>query len=172
MRTILVAGFLACLATAPAGFADEPAAEPAATVGKVTNLPLPRFVSLKSSEANVRRGPSLSHRIDWVFRHRDMPLSVTAEYENWRRVEDEDGQGGWIHYSLLSGVRTVVVTAAMADLMPDPDDTGQIVARAEAGAIGRLLACVPDWCRVSAGGEKGWLRKSDIWGVTEAEIFE
>ena len=33
-------------------------------IGPETNLPMPRFVSLKASESNVRRGPSLSHRID------------------------------------------------------------------------------------------------------------
>ena len=70
--------------------------------GSSTNLPVPRFVSLKSSEGNVRRGPSLEHRIDWVFRHRDMPLRITGEFGHWRRVEDNEGQGGWIHYSLLS----------------------------------------------------------------------
>ncbi|MGL4278966.1 MAG: SH3 domain-containing protein, partial [Albidovulum sp.] len=71
------------------GAADQAAGETVAEVrGAVTNLPLPRYVSLKAAEANARRGPSLDHRIDWVFRHRDMPLKVTAEFENWRRVED------------------------------------------------------------------------------------
>ena len=56
--------------------------------GPVTGLPLPRYVSLKASEANVRRGPSLTHRIDWVFKRRDMPLRITAEFGHWRRVED------------------------------------------------------------------------------------
>ena len=87
----------------------------AAELGQVTNLPVPRFVSLKAANGNVRRGPSLTHRIDWVFNQRDMPLRITAEYDNWRRVEDRDGMGGWMHYSLLSGTRTV--------LMPDPNQT-------------------------------------------------
>ena len=68
-------------------------------LGPETNLPMPRFVSLKASEANVRRGPSLTHRIDWVFKRRDMPLQVVAEYGHWRRVIDRDGQGGWVHYT-------------------------------------------------------------------------
>ena len=48
--------------------------------GPVTNLPLPRFVSLKAAEGNVRRGPSLTHRIDWVYKRRNMPLRITAEH--------------------------------------------------------------------------------------------
>lgn len=81
--------------------------------GSVTNFPIPRYVSMKASEANVRRGPSLSHRIDWVFKRRDMPLQVVAEHGHWRRVLDRDGLGGWIHYSLISGTRTVIVEEDM-----------------------------------------------------------
>jgi SH3-like domain-containing protein len=133
-------------------------------------MPLPRFVSLKGDEGNARRGPGLSHRIDWVFSHRDMPLLVTAEFGHWRRVEDRDGQGGWIHYSLLSGLRTVMVTEDMADLHRNPDPGSQVVARAENGVIGRLGDCTVDWCDISAGGQDGWVAKSDIWGVWPDEI--
>lgn len=140
--------------------------------GPVTNLPLPRYVSLKSSEGNARRGPSLGHRIDWVFRHRDMPLRITDEYENWRRVEDRDGAGGWVHYTLLSGSRTVLVQVKIADLHADADDSAEIIARAESGVIARLGACLPDWCRINAGGESGWVRKTDIWGVDADELRE
>ena len=138
--------------------------------GPVTNLPLPRYVSLKGGEGNARRGPSLSHRIDWVFRHAGMPLRVTAEFGHWRRVEDQDGAGGWVHYSLLSGVRTAIVHKDMLDLMAKPEARANVVARAEAGAIVRLHECNIDWCRVSGGGEKGWVPKSTIWGADPDEI--
>ena len=140
--------------------------------GPVTNLPLPRYVSLKTDEGNVRRGPSLSHRIDWVFTHRSMPLRITAEFGHWRRVEDNEGQGGWIHYSLLSGVRTVLIEENMAELHTRPDGDAPIVAKAEAGVIARLGACNADWCEVSADGDDGWVPKSEIWGVDPDEIRE
>jgi SH3-like domain-containing protein len=140
--------------------------------GAVTNLPLPRFVSLKAAEGNVRRGPSLSHRIDWVFRHRDMPLLVTAEFGHWRRVEDAEGQGGWIYYSLLSGSRTVSVAVDRAELRMRPDAEAPVVAEAKTGVIGRLGECGPDWCRVAAGGTKGWVVKSALWGVAPDELRE
>ena len=134
--------------------------------GKVTNLPIPRYVSLKASEGNVRRGPSLSHRIDWVFKRRDMPLEVTDEYGNWRRVRDRDGQGGWIHFSLLSGVRTVIVEEDMAALHMKPDAAAPVAARAEAGVIAELDECAADWCRIDADGYRGWVQRSALWGVT------
>lgn len=138
--------------------------------GSVTNLPLPRYVSLKASEGNARRGPSLSHRIDWVFQHRDMPLRIVAEYGHWRRVEDRDGAGGWVHYSLLSGVRTVVVTEDLAPLHLKPDQGAPVMAQAQSGAIARLGDCDANWCRISAAGQRGWVQKTALWGVEPNEV--
>ncbi|UZD92552.1 SH3 domain-containing protein [Cognatishimia activa] len=138
--------------------------------GPVTNLPMPRYVSLKAAKANVRRGPSLTHRIDWIFKRRDMPLVVTAEHGHWRRVQDRDGAGGWVHYSLLSGNRTVIVQADMLPLNMRPEPNTPMVAQLELGVVAHLGKCDPEWCRISAGGYKGWARKSDIWGVGPKEI--
>ena len=144
----------------------------AAERGPVTNLPMPRFVSLKAEEGNVRRGPSLSHRIDWVFTRRNMPLEITAEYGHWRRVRDRDGQGGWVHYSLLSGVRHVIVEADLTPLHVKPDAKSPVNAYAEASVVARLGSCGIDWCRVTANGSKGWVEKSGLWGVRPEEVRE
>ncbi|WP_421905763.1 SH3 domain-containing protein [Mameliella sp.] len=140
--------------------------------GPVTNLPLPRFVSLKASEGNVRRGPSLTHRIDWVYKRRGMPLEITAEHGHWRRVRDRDGAGGWVHYSLLSGARTVIVEQDMLSLHRRPDPDSVVVARLELGVIARLGDCGPDWCRLTADGYRGWVDKTALWGVGLDEIRE
>ena len=138
--------------------------------GPVTNLPLPRYVSMKAAEGNVRRGPSLTHRIDWVFKRRDMPLRITAEHGHWRRVEDRDGAGGWVHYALLSGVRTVLVERDMAPVFARADEASPVNANFELGVVARLGKCAHAWCRISAGGYKGWARKEDLWGVAADEI--
>ncbi|WP_417249564.1 SH3 domain-containing protein [Celeribacter sp.] len=155
--------------------ADAPAATTESASrprGSVTNLPIPRFVSLKANEANLRRGPSLSHRIDWVLKRRGYPLEVIAEYGHWRRVRDIDDATGWIHYTLISGVRTALVSAEMVDLHRRPLQTSAVVAQAEKGTVLRLLECERAWCRASAGGYKGWVAKTGIWGVYPAETLE
>ncbi len=160
--------------------ASEQAARPAARkeaecrpgFGCVTNLPLPRFVTLKGGEGNARRGPGLTHRIDWIFTRPGMPLKVTAEYDNWRRVEDQDGAGGWVHYALLSGVRSVLVTLDMAEMRASPSRDARVVAQAEMGVIARVQSCTLDWCRISSGGERGWVEKTALWGVGPEEIIE
>jgi SH3-like domain-containing protein len=155
----------------------QPATKAAATpcqpnIGCVTNLPLPRFVSLKGNEGNARRGPGLTHRIDWVFTRAGMPLRVTAEFENWRRVEDAEGAGGWVHYSLLSGVRTALVTLDMAEIRDAPDPAATVIAQAELGVIGRVLECRPGWCRLAMEGSRGWVETGAIWGVAADETFD
>jgi SH3-like domain-containing protein len=141
-------------------------------LGPETNLPLPRFVSLKSAEANARRGPSLSHRIDWVFVREDMPLQIVAEFGHWRRVIDRDGMGGWVHYSLLSGSRTVIIDQDLEPLYADASLDSRQVALLEAGVIARVEECTPGWCRLSAGGYRGWAPKTAFWGVAEGEVLD
>ena len=141
-----------------------------AKTGAVTNLPLPRYVSMKAAEGNARRGPSLTHRIDWVFKRRDMPLLITAEHGHWRRVEDRDGQGGWVHYSLLSGARTVIIEEKMLNIHSRPDTSAPINAALEAGVIARLGKCGPEWCHVKSGGFRGWALKGQLWGISAGEL--
>ncbi len=165
---------LGAAGTAPAPLVAGPTPEagPGQARGPVTNLPLPRFVSLKVDKANVRRGPSLAHRIDWVFTARGMPLIVVGEYGNWRRVQDRDGVGGWVHYALLSGARTVIVERDMTPLYQRRDPDSPINAYLEAGVIARVDQCGPLWCRLRAGGERGWTPHAGLWGVREGEVVD
>jgi len=142
------------------------------SLGPVTGFPLPRFVSIQASEAYARRGPSRSHRIDWVFQRRNMPMQVVAEHDHWRRVVDRDGAGGWMHYSLLSGVRTAIVEVDMVELHQRPDATSPVTAQAELGVIAFLDACNGTWCRLNVAGHRGWVPMDAIWGVEPDEVFD
>lgn len=161
---------------APAVPAPVAAAKPAVVRdpnrGAVTNLPLPRFVSLKGREGNARRGPGLTHRIDWVFTRAGMPLKITAEFEHWRRVEDAEGVGGWVHYSLLSGVRSALVAVDMAEFRARPADEAEVRFKAERNVVGWIDECQGEWCHLSVDGEDGWVRKAALWGVLPDETVE
>ena len=133
-------------------------------LGPVTNLPLPRFVSLKAAEVNARRGPSTDYRIDWTYRRRGLPLMVTAEHGHWRRVRDVEGQGGWVHYALLSGTRHALVTRDLTTVRSRPHPKGRERAHLEAGVIARLEDCRPGWCRIEVGDVEGWVPDTTLWG--------
>ena len=146
------------------GFTQEP------QKGQVTNLPIPRYVSLKVKEANARRGPSLSHKIDWIYKRQNMPLEIYAEYENWRRVRDFEGLGGWVHYTLLSGSRYVLVKNELLEMRLLPSIDAQVIAKVPQHNIATLDKCNKDWCRIIDDGYKGWVPKNGIWGVYENEL--
>ncbi len=146
------------------GFTQEP------QKGQVTNLPIPRYVSLKVKEANARRGPSLSHKIDWIYKRQNMPLEIYAEYENWRRVRDFEGLGGWVHYTLLSGIRYVLVKNELLEMRLLPSIDAQVIAKVPQHNIATLDKCNKDWCRIIDDGYKGWVPKNGIWGVYENEL--
>ncbi|MEM7545649.1 MAG: SH3 domain-containing protein [Pseudomonadota bacterium] len=144
----------------------------AAEAGPVTNLPLPRFVSLKSEKAFIRRGPGLTHRIDWVFVRRGMPLEVVAEHGHWRQVRDVDHATGWVHHALLRGARSAVVTVERGTLRREPRQSASASAMAEAGVIMRVRQCAREWCEVSKDEHRGWILKSEIWGAKPDEVFD
>jgi len=178
-------GAAAAVATGLMIAAVSVAAAPPDT-GPVTNLALPRYVSLNASEINVRRGPGRDYRRDWVYRRAGLPVRILDEYGQWRLIEDSTGEGGWVYHALISGRRMAEVTVEGVLLRPAPgtapgigacadmvgeEGAGGAVACASRGVLGRLLACRPDWCRIAAGGHEGWVPKVALWGVDPGEIF-
>jgi SH3-like domain-containing protein len=133
---------------------------------------LPRFVSLRSDEANLRVGPGENYPIEWVLTRKDMPVEITKEFENWRMIRDWQGTEGWVHERMLSGKRDVVVKDAVRALHREPDLASPAVARAEPGVIARLLECKADWCRIEAAGHTGWVQRGDLWGVYPDEVVQ
>ena len=84
--------------------------------GETTSgLPIPRFVSIKTDRVNVRGGPDKDHDVAWIYTRSGLPVEITAEFENWRRVRDSEGAEGWVYHSLLSGRRTAVITMKSKD---------------------------------------------------------
>ncbi|MFQ5958572.1 MAG: SH3 domain-containing protein [Alphaproteobacteria bacterium] len=134
--------------------------------------PLPRFASLRSDEVNLRAGPGKQYPVEWVFVRRSLPVEVFAEYGPWRKIRDIDGSEGWVHSSLLSTLRSVIVADGTRTLRRTPDDGAQPLLRAEAGVLGKLLACERAWCRVEIAGEKGWMPRRHLWGVYAEEVVK
>ena len=153
-------------------------AVPALAAGEVANgsasgLPLPRFVSLKSDRVNVRGGPTKDHDVTWVYTRAGLPVEITAEFENWRRIRDWEGAEGWVYHSLLSGRRTALVSPkAKDDLIPvceKPDPQSAVVAKLQGGVSGMVKRCTGNWCRVTGQGFEGWVEQDRLWGVYPEE---
>jgi SH3-like domain-containing protein len=165
-----VLGLLAVLATTAAHAAGDIA------VGATSGLPVPRFVSLKPDRVTVRGGPTRDHEIAFVFTRSGLPVEITAESDNWRRIRDWEGAEGWVYHSLLSGRRTALVATKQQDeLVPlyykaDPDSG--LVARLQPGVLASVKHCSGSWCHVFGAGFDGWMAQERLWGVYANEKID
>tara|TARA_B100000579_G_scaffold314023_1_gene263488 strand:- start:259 stop:825 length:567 start_codon:yes stop_codon:yes gene_type:complete len=145
-----------------------------ADIGKETGLEIPRYVSLKSNDANIRVGPSKNYPIVIKYIKKNYPLKILEEYQEWRKIEDYKKNTGWIHKSLISGTRTGLVLSKEnkknIELLNTLD--GNVVGEMGYGNIIHLEKCKIDWCLVSLGNFKGWMNKKYIWGIKEKEIIK
>jgi SH3-like domain-containing protein len=157
-----------------AGAAAEDEVKQAAVDAGKTQLPLPRFVSLKSDKVNVRKGPSTDQAIVWIFSRAGLPVEVIAESDNWRRVRDSEGADGWVFHSLLSARRTVLVTPwakgeESVPLYPSKSTGSRAVAALQSGVLGSVLECDGEWCQVSVDDYSGYVQQDKLWGVYRGE---
>jgi len=173
----------AILLVAPVSHSPHAAAQsstagaPAQSRGAVTGLPTPRFVSLKSNRVNVRRGPSRSHQVEWVFVRAGLPVEVIAEFDNWRRVRDHEGDEGWVFHTLLSGRRTALVAPwdggeTLLPLQRQPRRDTAVMAQLSPRVLVDVETCESGWCRVAVDEARGWIEQTSLWGVYPDELVE
>jgi SH3-like domain-containing protein len=148
------------------------------STGTASGLPVPRFVSLKSDRVNVRAGPTKDHDVAWIYSRQALPVEVTAEFENWRRIRDWEGAEGWVYHSLLSGRRTALVAPSSKsrdDLLPlhtKPDEQSGVSAKLQSGVLGTVKRCNSGWCRIVGDGFDGWIEQQRLWGVYPNEKLD
>jgi SH3-like domain-containing protein len=180
---MMFAGRLRCFirltvgVAAIAAMASVRAASAANDQSEGSGLPVPRFVSLKSDHVNVRGGPNKDHEVAWVYTRPGLPVEITAEYENWRRIRDRDGTEGWVYHSLLSGRRTAYVAKSrtqpgLVPLHESADPNSALRATLEPGVLGSVKRCSGQWCRFTGDGFDGWIEQDRLWGVYPNEKIE
>ena len=140
--------------------------------GLVTNLELPRFVSLKSNDVNLRVGPSINYPIKLKFIQINLPVEIIEEFDVWRKIVDYENNTGWIHKSLLQGDRFVLIlneSRKNKNIYNRPN--GEIIGLIKTKNIFKLQVCLIKWCYISHKKIKGWVTKDNIWGVYENELY-
>jgi SH3-like domain-containing protein len=165
-----VALSLALLAGATSAAAGE------AAVGPRSGLPMPRFVSLKPDRVNVRGGPTRDHEVTFVYTRPGLPVEITAESDNWRRIRDWEGSEGWVYHSLLSGRRTAVVMpkdkTRLVSLHQKADAAMPVTAQLQAGVLAAVRRCTGSWCHITGPGFDGWAVQEQLWGVYPNETVD
>lgn len=137
-----------------------------------TNLKIPRFVSTKSNESNLRIGANIDYPIKLTYLLENFPLKIIDEYELWREVVDIDGNQGWIKKNLLKNKRYGIIETAhdqQAQIYNKPK--GSIIGKIGNRNIVKINKCFDLWCFISFDKYKGWINKANIWGVNKKENF-
>lgn len=160
----------------PPGPPPGPPPLPPPSIGQVSNLPIPRFASLRADQVNLRVGPNTTFPIEWTFQRRDLPVMIVGEFQVWRRVRDAEGTEGWVHQSTLASRRRTALVQPAANapeitLRRRPEDSAAAVARLRSGVIARIRECEPGsaWCEVQVATHRGYIRRADVWGLLPDE---
>lgn len=141
------AGALVLLALAPAAMAGE-------------------FRSIAETGTVMYDAPSVRAKKLFVST-RNYPVEVVINIDAWVKVRDQAGDLTWVEKKALSDKRTVVVTAAYADVRQAPNDQAALVFQAQQGvALDVLEHSSGNWVKVRhADGQVGFLKVSQVWGL-------
>ena len=144
----------------------------AETLGNETGLKIPRFVSLKSDNSNLRVGPSENYPIKLKYIIANTPVEIIDEYENWRKINDYEENKGWLHKSLIKGKRFAIVNTSYQEGLqffnkPKGNNIGKIGKK----NILEVKICLMNWCQIKYRKNTGWVNKLNLWGVYEKEII-
>ena len=124
------------------------------------------FVSLKKNKVNVRYGPSFDSEIKFVYKKVNLPIKQIDKKENWRRIIDLKNNSGWIHWSQLKPVNSIIAVEDKI-LFKKPSPFSKPLAKIEKGRLLIIKKCNESWCNVNTDDYSGWIDKENIWGKTK-----
>ena len=122
------------------------------------------FLSLKKSKVNVRYGPSIESPIKFVYRKINLPIKQIDKKENWRRVIDLKNNSGWIHWSQLKPINSIIPLEDKI-LFKKPSNFSKPLAKIQRGRVLVLKKCKEGWCKIKSNKFNGWIKTDNVWGL-------
>jgi len=123
------------------------------------------FLSLKKNKVNVRYGPSFESPIKYIYKKINLPIRQIDKKENWRRIIDVKNNSGWIHWSQLKKVNSIIPLEDKI-LFDKPSIFSKPLAKIKKGRVLVLQKCDGIWCKIKSENFKGWIKTNNIWGPT------
>ena len=124
------------------------------------------FVSLKKNKVNVRYGPSFESEVKYIYKKINLPIKQIDKKENWRRIIDFKNNSGWIHWSQLKKVNSIIPLEDKI-LFKKPSKFSKPLAKIKKGRVLVLQKCDGIWCKVKSENFRGWIKTNNIWGTTK-----
>jgi SH3-like domain-containing protein len=121
------------------------------------------FLSLKKNKVNVRYGPSFESPVKFVYKKIHLPIKQIDKKENWRRIIDLKNNSGWIHWSQLKPINSVIPLQEKI-LFKKPSIFSKPLAKIQKGRVLVLQKCKKEWCKIKSDKFKGWIKTDNVWG--------
>ena len=121
------------------------------------------FLSLKKDKVNVRYGPSFESPVKYVYKKINLPIKQIDKKENWRRIIDAKNNSGWIHWSQLKKINSIIPLEDKI-LFNEPSKFSKPLAKIKKGRVLVLKRCDGIWCKIKTKDFKGWIKTDNIWG--------
>ena len=100
-----------------------------------------------------------------MYKKVNLPIKQIDKKENWRRIIDFKNNSGWIHWSQLKKVNSIIPLKDKI-LFKKPSNFSKPLAIIKSGRILVLKKCDDEWCKVKSENFKGWIKNDNIWGST------
>ena len=121
------------------------------------------FLSLKKNKVNVRYGPSFESPVKFIYKKIDLPIKQIDKKENWRRIIDLKNNNGWIHWSQLKPISSIIPLKEKI-LFKKPSNFSKPLAKVEKGRVLIIQKCIDGWCKIKSDKFKGWIKTDNIRG--------
>ncbi len=124
------------------------------------------FRSIAENGTPMYDAPSIRAKKLFVA-SRHYPVEVVINIDSWVKVRDQAGDLVWMEKKTLSDKRTVIVTAAVADVRQTANDQAALVFQAQQGvALDVAEPPAGGWIRVRhADGQTGYIKINQVWGI-------
>ena len=124
------------------------------------------FLSLKKDKVNVRYGPSFESPVKYIYKKINLPIKQIDKKENWRRIIDFKNNSGWIHWSQLKKVNSIIPLEDKI-LFNKPSKFSRPLAKIKKGRVLVVQKCDEIWCKIQSKNFKGWIKNNNVWGPTK-----
>ncbi|MDY6903880.1 MAG: SH3 domain-containing protein [Thermodesulfobacteriota bacterium] len=120
-------------------------------------------MTISVATANIRMGPGTNYEVLWKA-ERYYPVVVLKSEGEWAKFKDFEGDEGWIHQSLLSDTKAVVVKKEKCNIRSGPGTDHAVKFVAGKGVPFKVLKKNGNWIQIRhSDGDTGWIYHSLVW---------
>lgn len=123
------------------------------------------LVSVRNAKVNLRAGPGTGSEVLWKLTQ-GYPLQVLETKGDWLRVQDFEGDAGWVSRGVTTDTPHHVVKAKHLNLRAGPGTGHPVVGSASYGDVLRTERRQGDWVLVRHpnGPATAWAAAHLLWG--------